>query len=172
MSLLQATRPLDPWRWLGLPTLFCVAATIVFAIPIKVFGLRPPEPVFPMILAFAWAVIRPSVIAPFMLMLMGLFLDLFWGGPLGLWGVSLLAPYTVVLASRSIMTGQSRPMRQLWFAAATALAVLTGFLITAIVSLAVPDLLSVFWQFLATSLLYPFAHRLIERFEDADVRFR
>ena len=35
-----------------------------------------------------------------------------------------------------------------------------------------PDPLSVGWQFLATILLYPFSHRLIERFEDADVRFR
>ncbi len=172
MSLMQSTRPLDPWRWLGLPALACVAGTFLFAVPIKVFGLQLPEPVFPMILAFAWAVIRPSVIAPFLLVLLGLFLDLFWGGPLGLWGVSLLASYTVVLASRSIMTGQSRPMRQVWFASATALTMLIGFLITSVVSLAVPNLLSVFWQFLATTVLYPFAHRLIERFEDADVRFR
>jgi len=172
MSLMQSTRPLDPWRWLGLPALACMGGAILFAIPIKVFSLQLPEPVFPMVLAFAWAVIRPSVIAPFVLVLLGLFLDLFWGGPLGLWGVSLLASYTVVLASRSIMTGQSRPMRQVWFAAATAMTMLTGFLIASILSLAVPNLLSVFWQFLATAVLYPFAHRLIERFEDADVRFR
>ena len=63
-------------------------------------------------------------------------------------------------------------MRQVWFASATALTMLTGFLVCTIVSLATPNLLSVFWQFLATSVLYPFAHRLIERFEDADVRFR
>jgi rod shape-determining protein MreD len=81
MSLMQSTRPLEPWRWLGVPALVAVVATIVFAIPIKVFGLQLPEPVFPMVLAFAWAVIRPSVIAPFVLMLLGLFLDLFWGGP-------------------------------------------------------------------------------------------
>ena len=172
MSLMQSTRPLDPVRWLGVPALVCVLATIVFAIPIKVFGFQLPQPVFAMVPAFAWAVIRPSVIAPFVLMLLGLFLDLFWGGPLGLWGVALLTSYTVVLASRSIMTGQSRPMRQVWFASATALTMLTGFLVCTIVSLATPNLLSVFWQFLATSVLYPFAHRLIERFEDADVRFR
>jgi rod shape-determining protein MreD len=172
MSLLQSTRPLHPWRWLGLPALACLVGTILFAIPIKVFGLQLPEPVFPMVLSFAWAVIRPSVIAPFVLVLLGLFLDLFWGGPLGLWGVSLLASYTVVLASRSIMTGQSRPMRQVWFAGATAMTMLVGFLIASVVSLAVPNILAVFWQFLATAVLYPFAHRLIERFEDADVRFR
>ena len=32
--------------------------------------------------------------------------------------------------------------------------------------------IAVGWQFLATIVLYPFAHWLIERFEDADVRFR
>jgi rod shape-determining protein MreD len=35
-----------------------------------------------------------------------------------------------------------------------------------------PNIFGVCWQFLATAALYPFAHRLIERFEDADVRFR
>ena len=172
MSLMQAARPLDPWRWLGAPALACVVATVVLAIPFRVFGLQLPQPVFPMILAFAWALIRPSVLAPFVLLLLGLFLDAYWGGPLGLWGVSLLAAYAVVLSARSIMTGQSRGMRQLWFCAATGLAMLSGFLLTALDSVAMPNLVSVFWQFLATSLLYPFAHRLIDRFEDADVRFR
>jgi rod shape-determining protein MreD len=35
-----------------------------------------------------------------------------------------------------------------------------------------PSLVSLAWQFLATVILYPFADRLIDRFEDADVRFR
>jgi len=172
MSLMQAARPLDPWRWLGVPALACVAATIVFAIPIRVFGLQLPQPVFPMILAFAWALIRPSVLAPFILLLIGLFLDIYWGGPVGLWGVSLLVAYLAVLSARTIMTGQSPGMRQVWFAGATGLAMGCGYLISAANTGSLPNPISVFWQFLATSLLYVFAHRLIERFEDADVRFR
>ena len=35
-----------------------------------------------------------------------------------------------------------------------------------------PGLVPTAWQFLATIVLYPFAQRLIDRFEDADVRFR
>ena len=42
MSLLQAARPLDPWRWLGMPALACLAATIVFALPFRAFGLQLP----------------------------------------------------------------------------------------------------------------------------------
>ena len=172
MSLMQAARPLDPWRWLGWPALGCVVATVLFAFPFKLFGLQAPEPVFPMILAFAWARIRPSVLAPFMLLMLGLLLDLYGGGPLGLWAVSLLAPYAVVLFSRNIMTGQSTGMRAISYVGSVALAMATGYLLTTIDASEPPNLVAVFWQFLATCLLYPFSHGLIERFEDADVRFR
>ncbi|MDR3508197.1 MAG: hypothetical protein P4L64_09900, partial [Caulobacteraceae bacterium] len=102
----------------------------------------------------------------------GLFLDLFWGGPAGLWAVSVLAPYGLVLSARSVLTGQSELMRLVWYVTSVAVALGTGYFLTSLDSLAFPNLWAVFWQFLATCLLYPMAHRLIARFEDADVRFR
>jgi rod shape-determining protein MreD len=68
--------------------------------------------------------------------------------------------------------GQSRPMMWAGFAVTCAVAELAGFLFTQLDVESAPSLIAVFWQFLATILLYPFAHRLIDRFEDADVRFR
>ena len=73
-------------------------ATILLGIPLHVFTLQLPEPVFPLALAFAWAVIRPSILAPFGILLLGLFLDVFWGGPLGLWALCLLVAYGISLA--------------------------------------------------------------------------
>ena len=172
MSLIESARPLAAWRWLGLPAFYCVLATILFAVPFRMLGLSLPEPVFPLVLSFAWAVIRPSVLAPFALLLIGLFLDLFWGGPAGLWAVSLLAPYSVVFTARSIMSGQSEVARLGWYLAVTALAFAVGYLLTAVDSLGFPSPMAVFWQYFATALLYPFARGLIARFEDADVRFR
>jgi rod shape-determining protein MreD len=172
VTLIQSARPLVAWRWLGLPALYCVLATILFAVPIQILGLSLPEPVFPVILSFAWAVIRPSILAPFALLGIGLFLDLFWGGPAGLWAVSLLAPYAVVMSARSIMSGQSNLQRLAWYLAAVALTFASGYLLTAVDSGAFANPVAVFWQFFATALLYPFARGLIERFEDADVRFR
>ncbi len=169
---MTGARPLNPGRWLGVPMLFVVLATILFAAPIRMWGLQLPEPIFAMVPAFAWAVIRPSILAPFALLLLGLFLDTFWGGPTGLWGLSLLVAYASVLAARNMLTGQSRPMLWVWYAGACALSMTAGFLFTMMDSLAMPSLVAVFWQFLATALLFPFAHRLIDRFEDADVRFR
>jgi rod shape-determining protein MreD len=165
-------RPLHPGRWLGVPLLICILATILFGAPLRLFGLQLPEPVFAMVPAFAWALIRPSILAPFALLVLGLFLDTFWGGPSGLWALSLLVAYATALAGRNMMTGQSRPMMWAWFAGVTGVAMIAGFLFTMLDSLAMPSLLAVFWQFLVTALLFPFAHRLIERFDDADVRFR
>jgi len=169
---MSGARPLNPGRWLGVPMLLCMLATVLFAAPIRIWGLQLPEPVFAMVPAFAWAMIRPSILAPFALLLLGLFLDIFWGGPTGLWGLSLLVAYAMVLILRNAMTGQSRPMMWAWFAGVTGVAMAAGFLFTMLDSLAMPSLLAVFWQFLVTALLFPFAHRLVDRFEDADVRFR
>ena len=149
-----------------------MAATILFGVPIRIWGLRLPEPVFPLAVVFAWAVIRPSVIAPFGVLVMGLFLDVYWGGPLGFWPICLLLAYAVILAGRGMVAGQGRAILWTWYGLVTATAMLAGYLMVMLDSKAQPSLIAVGWQFLATILLYPFAHRLIDMFEDADVRFR
>ena len=169
---MSAVRSMEPWRWIGVPMLQALALTVLFGIPIKVFGLQLPEPVFPMVAAFAWAVIRPSILAPFALLIMGLFLDYFWGGPIGLWAVCLLAAYGVALGGRSMMAGQSQAILWTWYAVVTTVAMLLGYLFILLDAKATPGLIAMAWQSLATIVLYPFAHRLIEMFEDADVRFR
>ena len=172
MTLQPATRPLNPWIWLGVPGVLCGIATLLFAIPVRVFGLQPPEPVFPIICAYAWAIIRPSALAPFAVLGLGLFLDLYWGGPLGLWGLSLLATYAAVLSVRTILSGEGFVALWAGYAVATGLAMAVGVAITLVMAAQVPNLLSMFWQFAATFVLYPFAHALIQRYDDADVRFR
>jgi rod shape-determining protein MreD len=169
---MSAARPLEPWRWIGVPTAQVMVATILFGIPLRVFGLQLPEPLFAMTLAFAWAVIRPSVLAPFAILVLGLFLDIFWGGPLGLWAICLLIAYGVALAGRTMMAGQNRLILWLWYALVTATALVAGFLFVMLDSKSSPGLIPLAWQFVATIVLYPYAQRLIDLFEDADVRFR
>ncbi|MBI1198411.1 MAG: hypothetical protein GC203_11165 [Phenylobacterium sp.] len=168
----SGAQPLAPWRWLGVPILQVMAASLVFALPFRFWGLGLPEPVFAMPVTFAWAVIRPSMLAPLGVMLMGLFLDLLWGSRIGFWSVCLLLPYGLVLGGRAMLAGQSQLMMWVWYGAATALALGAGYLFTMLNTQNMPDPVSVGWQFLATLVLYSFANRLIERFEDADVRFR
>lgn len=168
----RGAQPLNPWRWLGIPALACIAATIAFSIPLRVFGVQLPEPVFAMVLAFAWGVIRPSILAPFTLLLLGITLDALWGSSIGLWAACLLIAYAAVLLTRNLMSGQSPPIMWAWYVSVTGLAMLAGYLFTMMDARGAPSPWAVFWQLAWTAALYPFAHRLIGRFEDADVRFR
>ena len=163
---------LDPWRWMVLPMLACMAATLLLAAPIRVFGFALPEPVFALVPAFAWAVLRPSVLAPACLLALGLFDDLLWGGRLGVWPLGLLAAYGLVLVTRNIMSGQSRLMMWIWYCLACSAAMGVCGLALGLETHNLPNPLAVAGQWLPTVLLYPLADRLIGRFEDADPRFR
>lgn len=169
---MAGARPMAPWRWIGVPLLQCLLLTVLLSLPVRVFGLSLPEPVFAMAPAFAWAVIRPSILAPLGVLVMGLFMDLFWAAPLGLWALSLLLLYGAALVGRSMMAGQAWPVMWAWYAATCGLAIGAAFLFTMLMAHGAASPVAMAWQFLVTILLYPFAHLLIDRFEDADVRFR
>ncbi|CAN7424206.1 rod shape-determining protein MreC [Phenylobacterium sp. LjRoot219] len=171
-AALSAARSLDPWRWLGVPLVQVLIATVLFGIPLRIWGLQLPEPLFAMPVVFAWAVIRPSVLAPFGILIMGLFLDLFWGGAMGLWALCLLIAYGILLAGRHMMAGQSKVMLWVWYGMVAGIAQLSGYLFIMLDTKSMPSLTAVGWQYLATVVLFPFAYRLIDMFDDADVRFR
>ena len=150
----------------------CVVATVLFAVPFQPFGFSLPEPVFAAAPVFAWALVRPGFLAPFAVLLMGLFLDLFWGGWMGLWPLSLLAAYAAVVWTRPMIIGQPFPVMWAWYGGSVAVTMLVAFIITELLTNNMPSLVGMGWQFLATLLLYPLAHRFIERFEEGDTRFR
>ena len=168
----QPNQPLQPLVWIGAPFAACLFATVLMATPLRVYGLRLPEPVFPLVLAFAWPVIRPSVLGPLALLAAGLFLDLFWGAPLGLWALCLLITYGGVQLARSLMTGRSALGLALWYLTLTGLAFLAAYLFVTLRAHVTPNVIAALYQFAATLLLFPFARGLIDRFEDADIRFR
>ncbi|MEH6664365.1 MAG: hypothetical protein V7678_05900 [Brevundimonas sp.] len=168
----MAVRVVGPMQWMVWPALIALAGTVILATPAHLFGLSLPEPILPLALAFAWPLIRPSVLAPMMLLALGLFLDVFWYAPLGLWALSLLAVYGVVLAARSLLAGQDARMLFAWYAACTILAFILAYMIVSLVAGNAPSLLALFWQVLPTLALFPAAAWMIERFDDGDVRFR
>jgi len=167
-----AVRVVGPLQWIVYPALATVAATIVFATPVELLGFTLPEPVFPMVLAFAWPLIRPSMTAPAVLFGLGLFLDMFWGGPLGLWPLCLMGVYAVILLSRNLLAGHEGLVRFAWYAACTLGAFLVAYGIVTIRAANPPAILSLIGQIVPTLILYPVADWLLERFDDGDTRFR
>lgn len=163
---------LDVWRFVAVPMGLCMVSTLLLAAPIEMFGLHLPEPVFAMAPAFAWGVLRPSVLAPICLLVLGLFDDLAWGGRLGLWALGLLAAYGFVLITRNMMSGQGRLMMWVWYAASLTVCMGAAFGVALALTHNAPNLLAVAGQWLPTVLAYPAADRLISRFEDVAPRFR
>lgn len=175
---LTTARPIPPQRWLIVPALAVMAATFLFSLPFKPFGFYLPEPVFALPVVFAWALIRPSVLAPFLTVGLGCYLDLLWGTHLGLWGTSLLVVYGLVSTARQVVSGQGESARKWWYFGACAVMMLTGLIISMALydihadQISIPNMMAVGWQFLATAMLYIPANLMIDRFEDIDVRFR
>jgi len=159
-------------QWIALPALAVMAGSIVLATPVEMFGLKLPEPILPMVLAFAWPLIRPSMVAPAVLFGLGLFLDLLWGSPLGLWSLSLLGVYAIVLASRNLLAGQETQILFGWYAGCTLLAFLLTYVIVSLNAGNAPSILALLGQMIPTLLLFPVASWLIERFDDGETRFR
>jgi rod shape-determining protein MreD len=71
-----------------------------------------------------------------------------------------------------MMAGQNRAILWAWYGLTTATAMVAGYLFVMLDSRSSPGIVPMLWQFVATIVLYPFAQRLIDLFEDADVRFR
>lgn len=165
-------RVVGPQDWILFPALIALVLTFLFATPVRLFGLSLPEPIFPMVLAFAWPLIRPSILAPLMLLLCGLFLDMLWGGPLGLWAVVMLGVYGVVLLVRGLILGQETLLLFIWYAGATFIGYFVAWLFVTLDAGAAPSIFGGLWQVLITIALFPAANHLIQRFDDGDVRFR
>lgn len=159
-------------QWIAYPALAALALTVVLGTPVELFGLKLPEPIAPMVLAFAWPLIRPTILAPAVLFGLGLFLDLFLETPLGLWALSLTCVYGAVLVSRSFLAGQEVHVLFVWYAACTGLAFLLSYLIVTAHSGNAPSLLSLVGQVTPTLLLFPVAAWMLDRFDDGEVRFR
>ena len=168
----RAGQGLQPWRWLALPAAAALAATVLLGVPVRAFGFALPEPVWPMPLAFAWAVIRPAVLPPLVLMVCGLFLDLFWGAAMGLWSTTLLLAYGLTFAARQLIAGSTTGGLFGWWATAVLSAFTAAYLAAMLDSRVAPSLVATGLQFAFTVALFPAARFLIERFEDADIRFR
>ena len=172
MRRAAAVRVVGPVQWIVYPALAAVAVTVVLATPVELFGLKLPEPVLPLVLAFAWPLIRPSMVAPAVLFGLGVFLDLMWGGTLGVWPLSLMAVYGVVLAARNLLAGQETQILFVWYAGCTLAAFLLAYLVVTLNVGAAPSLLSLVGQVFPTLLLFPIADWMIQRFDDGDLRFR
>ena len=168
-----AVRVVGPLDWVGYPALLCALLSVAFATVVRFpGGFQLPEPIFPLLLAFAWPLIRPSMMGPVVLLALGLFEDLLLGTPMGLWALTLLGVYAGILGTRHLIVGQDFRILFGWWAGAVACAYMTAYLVICLCDGGAPSLIDAAMQLGVTLALFPFANNLVQRYDDGDVRFR
>lgn len=102
----------------ALPVFLAVMAVIAVNLPISLTGGLLPAPLLALAPVYFWALLRPDLMPPSAVLLIGLLEDLLSGGPPGLWAAGFLAAYAFADQQRESLAGLSGIGAVLGFAAA------------------------------------------------------
>lgn len=137
------------------PTLLGFFGVILLALPVRIFEGVIPTPLLPLVVVFFWSIYGPSYMPAASIFFMGLLQDFLMGGPLGLWPAVYLTTQYIIVSQRSYFVGRDQKVVWLGFTFAALGAALILWLVMSLMSGALLPLGGLFWQMLATILLYP-----------------
>ena len=144
-------------RLLGslLPALSAVLLVVLVNLPMSLTGGLFPAPLLALTAVYFWALVRPDLMPPFLVLVVGLLEDLLSGGPPGVWATGFMAAYALVDRQRENLAGLAGAAAVLGFAAAMALAAAATFVLTWIMYLRQPPLAPLLLAIVFTVLFYP-----------------
>jgi rod shape-determining protein MreD len=112
---------------------FCAfLLAIVANVPMSVTGGIVPPPLLALMPIYYWCLVRPDLMPPFAVLILGMLQDLLSGSPPGVWTVAFVATYALVDRERESFAGLSGVGAILGFAAAMLTAGATAYIIIAI----------------------------------------
>jgi rod shape-determining protein MreD len=112
---------------------FCAIFLAILAnVPVSVTGGVVPPPLLALMPIYYWCLVRPDLMPPFAVLMIGILQDLLSGSPPGVWTVSFVAAYALVDRERESFAGLSGVGAILGFAAAMLAAGATAYTIIAI----------------------------------------
>lgn len=115
----------------SIPFLCALLGVIASNIPVSVFGALVPPPMFGLMPIYFWGLVRPDLMPPGAVLVIGILQDLLGGGPAGVWTLSFVAAYAVVDRERDSFAGLAGIGAILGFAAAMLVAGAAAYGITA-----------------------------------------
>jgi rod shape-determining protein MreD len=138
-----------------LPALSAVLFVMLVNLPLTLTGGLFPAPLLALTAVYFWALVRPDLMPPYLVLFVGLFEDLLSGGPAGIWATGFMAAYALVDRQREILAGLSGAGAVLGFAATMAVAATATFVLTWIVFMRQPPLAPLLLASVFTVLFYP-----------------
>lgn len=144
-------------RLLGsfLPALSAVLLVMLVNLPVTLTGGLFPAPLLALTAVYFWALVRPDLMPPYVVLFVGLLEDLLSGGPAGIWATGFMAAYALVDRQRENLAGLAGIAAVLGFAAAMAVAAMATFVLTWIMYVRQPPLAPLLLASVFTVLFYP-----------------
>ncbi|MGB8602163.1 MAG: hypothetical protein WCD42_08200 [Rhizomicrobium sp.] len=138
----------------AIPVLLAILGAVVANIPITFIGGWMPPPMFALMPLYFWCLVRPDLVPPAWVLVVGVLQDLFSGGPPGMWSLAFVVTYVLIDRQRETYAGLSGSGAILGFATAALLATLTAYITFAVYYWKLLPLQAFVIQFAVTVVFY------------------
>jgi len=147
------------------PFLLALLLIMVSQLPMHLPELGRVSPMLALIAVYHWTVFRPELLPSPAVFVIGLFLDLLSGGPVGINAVVLLLVYGVVLSQRRFLFGKSFAVVWIGFGVVGLSAALVTFIVVSLYHLTPVSPQGFLFQYLITLGLFPLVSWLLLKWQ-------
>ena len=137
-----------------IPVLCGLFGAALSGIPVSLTGGVVPPPVLAFMPVYFWCLVRPDLMPPAAVFIIGLAQDLFSGSPPGLWTASFIAAYALLDRQRESFAGLAGIGAILGFALAALVACGTAYLMGCFYFQRFPTMTPLVFQLLVTVVCY------------------
>lgn len=118
----------------AIPFSLALVGILIANFPVSLMNGRVPPPLFVLMPIYFWTLVRPDLMRPSAVFILGFLEDLLSGGgwPMGVWTLSFVATYAVVDRNRDIFAGLGGVYAILGFATAAFIACGAAYLVVAV----------------------------------------
>jgi len=145
----------------SIPVLCSLLGVAITNLPFSILGSWIPSPMYALMPIYFWCLVRPDLMSPGWVLLIGLGHDVFSGEPIGVWAASFVVTYAVIDKQRDAFAGLSGWGAILGFATATLIACATHYTITSLYFWKLMAVGGSIREFAVTSVLYAVALPLL-----------
>ena len=138
-----------------IPAALAVLLVMLVNMPVSFTGGLLPAPALALACVYFWVLVRPDLMPPFAVLLLGLLEDLLSGGPPGLWAAGFLAAYWLTDRQRETFAGLSGLGALVGFAGAMLFAGAVAYGLDTIVYLRLAPLPPLLLESVSTVVFYP-----------------
>jgi rod shape-determining protein MreD len=138
-----------------IPSVLAILLVLIVNMPVSFTGGLLPAPALALACIYFWVLVRPDLMPPFVVLMLGLMEDLLSGGPPGLWAAGFLAAFWLTDRERETFAGLTGAGALVGFAGAMLFGASVAYGLDALVYLRLPPLPPLLLESVSTVMFYP-----------------